>query len=429
LKVTASRQSQPDEIDRLIAEMKGEVPEELTDTQVVQRGMAGSAKRKGSGTVNNRSLSQQAALNEQRLMDLSDPFDGGLLDLSDPAVRAEIEREQANDIELKVDEDRVRAAQREKDLELEEILDDRLNQLSVQINDLKGQTTGFPVGVTSEERIELKKSEDSIKERLRIVQDEFDVTKKILDNLRIKLSPNPVIGGVEETKPVFEPGVVNVYNRESGPAFPERDRFKTRQKLREAETGEKTLPRFFKDDFVGNISEQAFNLPVKRSVTVPLTSGQDAVFTDSEAMQRNREGIFGIPGVELQNTAIGRALSTPYEFYGELIKLPFAEANIGSGLGDRVGLQGKTGGVMFTPTAPQGRPVDEERLTQQIQTRKNIIDANNDEIKLLNEQISGRRSGARIGDLTARIALLEDDNDQKRAELRQLDRISNAYVK
>jgi len=427
--VTASRQSQPDEIDRLIAEMKGEVPEELTDTQVVQRGMAGSAKRKGSGTVNNRSLSQQAALNEQRLMDLSDPFDGGLLDLSDPAVRAEIEREQANDIELKVDEDRVRAAQREKDLELEEILDDRLNQLSVQINDLKGQTTGFPVGVTSEERIELKKSEDSIKERLRIVQDEFDVTKKILDNLRIKLSPNPVIGGVEETKPVFEPGVVNVYNRESGPAFPERDRFKTRQKLREAETGEKTLPRFFKDDFVGNISEQAFNLPVKRSVTVPLTSGQDAVFTDSEAMQRNREGIFGIPGVELQNTAIGRALSTPYEFYGELIKLPFAEANIGSGLGDRVGLQGKTGGVMFTPTAPQGRPVDEERLTQQIQTRKNIIDANNDEIKLLNEQISGRRSGARIGDLTARIALLEDDNDQKRAELRQLDRISNAYVK
>lgn len=427
--MTASRQSQPDEIDRLIAEMKGEVPEELTDTQVVQRGMAGSAKRKGSGTVNNRSLSQQAALNEQRLMDLSDPFDGGLLDLSDPAVRAEIEREQANDIELKVDEDRVRAAQREKDLELEEILDDRLNQLSVQINDLKGQTTGFPVGVTSEERIELKKSEDSIKERLRIVQDEFDVTKKILDNLRIKLSPNPVIGGVEETKPVFEPGVVNVYNRESGPAFPERDRFKTRQKLREAETGEKTLPRFFKDDFVGNISEQAFNLPVKRSVTVPLTSGQDAVFTDSEAMQRNREGIFGIPGVELQNTAIGRALSTPYEFYGELIKLPFAEANIGSGLGDRVGLQGKTGGVMFTPTAPQGRPVDEERLTQQIQTRKNIIDANNDEIKLLNEQISGRRSGARIGDLTARIALLEDDNDQKRAELRQLDRISNAYVK
>ena len=417
-----------DEIDRLIAEMTGEVPEKPTDTQVVQRGMAGSAKRKGSGTVNNRSLSQQAALNEQRLMNLSDPFDGGLLDLSDPAVRAEIEREQANDIELKVDEDRVRAAQREKDLELEEILDDRLNQLSVQINDLKGQTTGFPVGVTSEERIELKKSEDSIKERLRIVQDEFDVTKKILDNLRIKLSPKPVIGGVEETKPVFEPGVVNVYNRESGPAFPERDRFKTRQKLKEAETGEKTLPRFFKDDFVGNISEQAFNLPVKRRVTVPLTSGQDAVFTDSEAMQKNREGIFGIPGVELQNTAIGRALSTPYEFYGELIKLPFAEANIGSGL-DRVGLQGKTGGVMFTPTAPQGRPVDEERLVQQIQNRKNIIDSNNDEIKLLNEQISGRRSGARIGDLTARIALLEDDNDQKRAELRQLDRISNAYVK
>ena len=425
-----------DEIDRLIAEMTGEVPEKPTDTQVVQRGMAGSAKRKGSGTVNNRSLSGQARLNEQRLMNLSDPFDGGLLDLSDPAVRAEIEREQENDIELKVDEDRVRAAQREKDLELEEILDDRLNQLSVQINDLKGQTTGFPVGVTSEDRIELKKSEDSIKERLRIVQDEFDVTKKILDNLRIKLSPNPVIGGVEETKPVFEPGVVNVYNRESGPAFPERDRFKTRQKLREAETGEKTLPRFFKDDFLGNISEQKFNLPDKigstkvgPEVTVPLTDGGEAVFTDSEAKQRNREGIFGIPGVELQNTAIGRALSTPYEFYGELIKLPFAEANIGSGLGDRVGLQGKTGGVMFTPTAPQGRPVDEERLVQQIQNRKNIIDANNDEINLLNEQISGRRSGARIGDLTARIALLEDDNDQKRAELRQLDRISNAYVK
>ena len=83
---------------------------------------------------------------------------------------------------------------------------------------------------------------------------------------------------------------------------------------------------------------------------------------------------------------------------------------------------------MFTPTAPKGRPIDEERLTQQIETRQNIIAANDAEIESLNQEIESRRSGSRIGDLTGRIALLEDDSDQKRAELRQLDRVLTAYM-
>lgn len=410
-------------IDDILDEYYGGTP---SDSQQLQQSMSHSETR-------NRSVGSRSRRNEQIKNNIvseptgRDPFIG--LDLSDPDA---IAAEQANDIELEVDDERVRAAIREDEKQVQQDLTNRLSELSVQIDDLKSKTTGFPVGVTQEERMEVRQSAEALQQQLAQAQAEYDSTQKMLEQLQAELDApfageRPVQNIVDE-KPIVEPGVFNVYNRESGPAFPERDRFKTRQKLREAETGEKTLPRFFKDDFVGNISEQAFNLPVENRVTVPLADGGEAVFTDSEAKQRNREGIFGIPGIELQDSTIGRALSTPYEFYGELAKLPFAEANIGIGL-DRVGLKGKTGGVMFTPTAPKGRPIDEERLTQQIDSRQDIIAANDAEIELLNQEIEGRRSGSRIGDLTGRIALLEDDSDQKRAELRQLDRILNAYMR
>jgi len=415
----------------------GMVEQSGTPTNVGERSEAARAAAEAKAKAAAAKAAEEAAKNaeDERIKGLNDPF--GSLDLSDPDA---IAAAQANDIELQVDDEKVRESKIEDERQVQEDLTNRLSELAVQIDYLKSQTIGFPVGVTQEERMEVRQSAEALQQQLAQAQAEYDSTQKMLVASNRTLEELQPVQNIVDEKPIVEPGVFNVYNRESGPAFPERrlDRFKTRQKLREAETGEKTLSRFFKDDFVGNISEQAFNLPVKNRVTVPLADGGEAVFTDSEAKQRNREGIFGIPGIELQNSAIGRIISTPIEFYGELAKIPFAEANIGIGVGGgeysggrvihEAGLAGKTGGVMFTPTAPKGRPIDEERLTQQIETRQNIIAANDAEIESLNQEIESRRSGSRIGDLTGRIALLEDDSDQKRAELRQLDRVLTAYM-
>lgn len=86
------------------------------------------------------------------------------------------------------------------------------------------------------------------------------------------------------------------------------------------------------------------------------------------------------------------------------------------------------GGLMFTPTAPEGRQVNMNRLNKEIESRQDIIEANDDEIRNLQQQIESRPMGARIGDLTGRIALLESDNEQKQAELTQMDRILRANM-
>ena len=83
---------------------------------------------------------------------------------------------------------------------------------------------------------------------------------------------------------------------------------------------------------------------------------------------------------------------------------------------------------MFTPTAPEGRQVNMNRLNKEIESRQDIIEANDDEIRNLQQQVESRPMGARIGDLTGRIALLESDNEQKQAELTQMDRILRANM-
>jgi len=343
-------------------------------------------------------------------MEQKDPFGG--LDLSDPEA---IAQEQADDIDLAVDEETV---MENKSIDLT----NKLGKLDSLIGSLKSKTPGFPVGITEEGRTKYEEQRSKNQEDIKQARAEYKETLNMLASLRKEIESYNASKNVQPTpeEPIIE----------SGSVYPERDRFRARAKTRQVETGERTLPRFYKDDLIGETYEQSFNLPTNRRTTVPLAGGDEAVFTQSEAMQRGTEGAIGIPGIEITDSAI----ATPYDFYGGLARrigetgLSYATTGSAPGPADYLDdSQINRGGRMFTPTEP-GSPmqVDKEKLNREMTNRENLIDANKIEIDKLNQQIDERRVGAAIDDLTARIALLEDDSEQKQAELSQLQRIKNS---
>jgi len=353
-----------------------------------------------------------------------DPF--GVLGLSDPQA---IAAAQANDIDLKVDQDLVISEIKQDELRLKENLETKLEQLDILISDLQSQKLGYPVGIT---RLERKNYQDrllKLQQDIQSAKSEYRKTKNMLSILmdEIKSSDSRVQDDVEIEKTVVD----------QGPVYGDRDYEREQEKLLQAETGERTLSRFFRDDLVGNISEQAFNLPVKRESSVPLASGEDAVFTRSRAVQREEDDPFPIPMLTAPETLrgagtmIGRlgrgvAEGTMSQILsGEPVPAPYlTEENV------------NRGGILSTPKQSQltarevveGRgEYDANRTKMAIDSRKELILANQVEINRLQKEIEDRKPGSRIADLTGRISLLQDDNEQKQAELVQLQRIRRSF--
>ena len=81
---------------------------------------------------------------------------------------------------------------------------------------------------------------------------------------------------------------------------------------------------------------------------------------------------------------------------------------------------------MSTPTAPEGK-FNLPKLNEQIELRESIIKDNDAQIQSLQEEMQNRKYGSDISDLTMKISLLEENTEQKTAELSQMNRILRRY--
>mgnify|MGYP003108864543 CR=1 FL=1 len=422
------------EVERLIAELNAGLPTPKTDDDSLRDATASGSRKPGVGARSQTNRRNQQKFLGRPLGDVTDPF--GSIDMTDQEAIAEA---QANDIELNVDPERVAAGIREDERKLQQDLTKQLDAIDVEIQGVEQDTLGFPIGVTAEERVQYEESREGKRQQLSELKNKRAELKSQLAQLGESMKQDSEVSAVDE-QPASQP-------REMSPVYVGRDRFAQDAAVRRAETGERTLSRFFKDDVVGELSEQRFNLPQGNTATIsvdPASSGLtedeaasgEVVFTDSLDRLRNAEGIVGIPGINME----GSLLELPAAFVQEL-----GSSVLGSALSAMTGggpvssrsfrerVFGDTaprgdGGLMFTPTAPEGRQVNMDRLNKEIESRQDIIEANDDEIKNLQQQIESRPMGARIGDLTGRIALLESDNEQKQAELTQMDRILKANM-
>ena len=218
--------------------------------------------------------------------------------------------------------------------------------------------------------------------------------------------------------------------RERQATYPGRTAEKGMEKVREAETGEKTLERFYKDDVIGDVGESFLSSPVAKSprVEVPIAGGGTEVFTRSREMDREDRGN-DLGAVQFPNPfEIGGAMlaSGKQRILGEDTTaaevFPYDEA-YASQFG---------GGEMFAPRRSrltereirEGRGVlNLPKLETEMTKRRRAITGANRRIQELEQGLQSGGLGGFRGKEYAEIELLKDEVEQMEAELRQMARI------
>ena len=202
--------------------------------------------------------------------------------------------------------------------------------------------------------------------------------------------------------------------------YPERGFEKAQEKVLEAETGERTVPRFYRDDFVGDMYESNLNLPRTKplSVTLPLADGGTAEYTRSRAEEREARSDLFVP------FASPRMEGGPLTSAGRM-----AEMQVDKAFGGDPSMQDyfpedytRRGGKFSVPVATG--QINMEKLAAEMSKRNRYIIGNNQRIKELEKDLDAGSLGGFEGKTYAEIEFLKDENEQMKAELNQMNRIA-----
>ena len=329
-----------------------------------------------------------------------DPF--AELDLSDPDA---IATAQANDIELYPNApiDSIGPAELKK---MADRLEEEIDSLEMQIKD----GTSVKLRASPEERARGQAGSEELK---RQIQEKRSQYKDVVDRL---IDAHPDRGSRPEQQ--YEP-----YTRRREPVYPKRGWEKAAEKAREAETGEKTLARFYPSSYEGFGVGQS-------EVELPIEGGGVAKFAHSRARDREaREdigiptplGTLGVPGVSL------RMEPGPIDMAGRIAGAAIDKYVLG---GDWSQVEGemvpehdpRQGGEMFAPRAG-GNKLNMPKLEAEMAEREiNILGAKQ-RIKELETSLEDTTWSVPEGETYGEIELLKDDIEQMDAELAQMMRI------
>jgi hypothetical protein len=202
--------------------------------------------------------------------------------------------------------------------------------------------------------------------------------------------------------------------------YPERGFEKAQENVLRAETGDRTLARFYKDDFVGDMGESNLNLPRAEplSVTLPLADGGTAEYTRSRAEDREARSTSLIP------------FASPRMEGGPLTSaVRMAEMQVDKAFGGDPSMQDyfpedytRRGGKFSIPVATGD--INMEKLAAEMSKRNRYIIGNTERIKELEKGLDAGGLGGFKGKTYAEIEFLKDENEQMKAELNQMNRIA-----
>lgn len=392
------------------ARLSGKAPPP-TDTNVVAQGMRQTKRRKSVGERSRTADAAETALvaqpGESWRGDVTQEQMKQLRNYESPDVVIgpdAIAAEQASDTELYPDilSDSIRPSELKG---MASNLEQEIDSLEMQIKGSAGVKLRASPAERSKQQLTIDELKRQIKEKRLQYKSVVDRIIEIESDIDLKSRPEP------QDEP---------YVREREPVYPERGWEKAAEKAREAETGLKTLERFYPSSYEGFGVGQS-------EVDLPIEGGGVAKFGYSRTRDReDREDIgiptpfgrMGVPGLS------PRMDGGPIEFAGRV-----AGAGLDAMLGGDTSPQElqpealpRQGGLMFAPRSA-GNKLNLPKLEAEMSKRKRNILGAQQRIQELEASLEDTTFTVPRGETYGEIELLEDDIEQMDAELAQMMRI------